>query len=89
MLADHLAVIHAVELVSAENDEIFATVLEEIPHVLTDRIRRALIPPRTLGRLLGRKDVHEARSEIVKLVALVDVRVQRGAVELGENVNAA
>ncbi len=89
MLADHLAVIHAVELVSAEDDEIFATVLEEIPHVLTNRIRRALIPPGAFRRLLGGEDVHEAGSEIVELIALVDVRMQRGAVELSENVNPA
>ena len=87
MLADHLAVIHAVELVTAENDEILATVLEKIPHVLPNRIRRALIPPRAFRRLLGGEDVHEAWSEVIEFVTLVDVRVQRGAIELRENIN--
>jgi hypothetical protein len=35
VLADHLAVIHAVELVAAQDDEILAAVLEKIAHVLS------------------------------------------------------
>ena len=88
MLADHLTIIHPVELVSAEDDKIFATMLQKVSHVLADRIGCALIPLRALGGLLSGQNFDETWGEIVELIALVDMGVQRGAVELSKNVNA-
>ena len=89
VLLDHVAVVHAVELVTAEDDEIFRRMFKEVAHVLAHGIGRSLIPFRALGGLLGGEDFHEARGEVVELVGLVDVAVERGAVELGEDVDAA
>ena len=89
MLADHLAIIHPVKLVAAQDDEIFAAVLEKVSQVLPHGIGCALIPPCAFGSLLGGENLDEAGGEVVKLVALVDVAVERSAVELGEDIDAA
>ena len=89
VLADHLAIIHPVKLVAAQDDEIFAAVLEKISQVLPHCIGCALIPPCPLGSLLGGENLNEAGSEVVEFVALVDMAVERSAVELGEDVNTA
>ncbi len=74
--------IHPVKLVPAQDEEIIVRLLEEITQVLADRVGRALIPLRPLGRLLGGEDVDKTAREIIELVARLDVPVKRHAVEL-------
>ena len=89
MLLEHVPVIHAVELVAREDDEVVVIPLEEGTEILPDRVGGALIPGRALGCLLGGQDLDKAPCETVELVARIDVAVQRGAVELGQHVDAA
>jgi hypothetical protein len=89
MLVEHVAVIHAVELIAAEDDEVFKTAVEEIGEVLADGIGSALIPARVRGRLLRGEDFHEAARELIELVGRLNVAMQRDAVELREHVDAA
>jgi hypothetical protein len=44
---------------------------------------------RPLRRLLRRQNLNETRGKIVKLVARIDVAVQRHAIELSEHIDAA
>ena len=89
MLQEHIAIIHAVELVTRQDDEVVVGPIQEGAEVLPDCVGSSLVPRGALGCLLGRKDLHEAVAEVVELVAGVDVPVQRGAVELGQHIDAA
>ena len=89
VLAQDVPVVHPIELVAAQNDVVIDRTLEEVAQVLPDRVGSSLIPMRSLGSLLRRQDLDEARREIVELVARVDMAVQRHAVELSEHVDAA
>jgi hypothetical protein len=88
VLAHDLAIVHPVKLVAAQNDIVIDRTFEEIPKVLPDGVGCSLIPLRSLGRLLRRKNFDETRSKIVELEAGVYMPVQRHAVELGEHIDA-
>jgi len=82
--------VHLVKLVAAEDEEIFPRALEEVGQILADGIGGALIPTGAGRCLLGGEDFHEAaRTEDVEFVGRADVLVQRRAVELREQVDAA
>ena len=87
VLFEHLAEVHPVELIAAQDHEILVRILEEIAEVLPHGVSRALIPTRVRGRLLRGEDLDEAAGEIVELVARVDVLVQRGGIELREHIH--
>ena len=88
VLLKHVAVVHAVELVAREDDEVLVVPLEEGAEVLPHGIGRSLVPGRSLGSLLGRQDLDKAGGEVVELVAGVDMTVERCAVELRQHVDA-
>ena len=88
VLLEHPPVIHPVELVAAEDDEVIKRPVQKIREVLPHRVRRALVPARITRRLLRREDLHEAARELVELVSRADVPVQRDAIELREHVDA-
>jgi hypothetical protein len=87
VLADDIAIIHAVELIAAENDEVIVRTLEEIAHVPSDGVGRALVPMSAAGSLLGRQHLHEGPGELVELIGRGDVPDERGAVKLREHVH--
>jgi hypothetical protein len=89
VLAQDMAVVHAIELVAAQNDVVIHRSLEEVAKVLPDCVGSSLIPMRSLRRLLCRQNLNETRGKIVKLVARIDVAVQRHAIELSEHIDAA
>ena len=62
---------------------------QEIPHVLANGVGRSLIPFRAFRCLLCSQDIDEASGEIVKLVARLDMAVERHGVELRQHVNRA
>ena len=68
VLLEHLAEVHAVELIAAEDDVVLVRVLEEIAEVLPHGVGGALVPARVRGRLLRGEDLDEAAGEIVELV---------------------
>ena len=88
VLLDDAAKVHPVELVPAEDEQVVPLVVHEVNHVLADGVGGALIPRGVGVGLLGGEDFDEAAGEVVELVGLRDVPVQRGGVELGEQVDA-
>ena len=62
--------------------------LLEMLEILPHRVGRALVPGIAARRLLRRHDLDEAVGEIVELIALLDVPMQRRAVELREQEDA-
>jgi len=83
MLMQQVSVIHAVEMIAAQDEVIFVRALKKVAQVLAHRIRRALVPAGILGRLLGGQNLNKALGKSVELVAVCDVPVQGLAVKLG------
>ena len=89
VLAQDVSVIHAVELIAAEDDVIGERALEEVAQILSHSVGRSLIPMGASGCLLGSQNLYEAWREVVELEGRGDVLMQRHAIELREHVNAA
>src|SRR5438105_10520817 len=83
------AKIHPIKLVATENQIKLVRSLEEVAHILPDRVGGSLIPLRTFGRLLGGKNIDEAARKIVELIARLNVAMQRHGVELREQIDRA
>ena len=56
VLAQHFSVIHAVELIAAEDDVIVVRTLEEVAQVLPNSVGRALIPMGVRRASAGRRE---------------------------------
>ena len=82
-------VVHPVELVAREDEHQAVAVRVDVHQVLPHGVGRALVPVGAVGALLGREDLDEAGREGVEPVALLDVAVERAAVELGEQEDPA
>ena len=89
VLFDDLLEIHPVQLVAAQNQEVIEIVVEEVDQVFADGIGRALVPRGGGGGLLRGHDFHEAGGKLVELVRPRNVAVERGGIELGQDVDAA
>lgn len=90
VLDDEGLVVHAVEVVTGEDDVLVALGLVEEPDVLADGIRGALEPVLVLGGLLRGEHLDEALAVVgadVVVVRLGKVAVERGGVELREAVH--
>ncbi len=89
VLGDDIPEIHPIQLVAAQNDELFEIVVQEMDEIFPHRVRRPFIPRGVGERLLRREDFHEpAAGKFVELVGARDVAVQRGRIELCQNVDA-
>jgi len=85
----HLHEVHAVELVTREDQEVRGGLVREVNEVLPHGIRGALVPVIRFQGLLGGEDLHEALAECIETVGVVDVPVQRGGIELGKDIDLA
>ena len=88
VLLDHLLKIHPIQLVAAQDEQVVEIVVHKVDEIFPHRVRRAFIPRCVVERLLRREDFHEAGGELVELVGARNVAVQRGGIELRQNVNA-
>jgi hypothetical protein len=79
------AIIHPVEVVPRQNQNVLGTVRQNVPQGLAHRVGRPLIPHHVLGRLLRRKDIHEALGEDSETVGLSDMPVERLRVVLRQD----
>ena len=84
---DDLAEVHPVKLVPAQDQHVLKVIVQQVNQVLADGIGRALVPRVARRRLLRREDVDKPARKVVKLVRVGDVPVQRGGIELGQQVN--
>jgi hypothetical protein len=81
--------IHPIQLVAAQDEQVIEIVVHEVDQVFAHGIRRAFIPRGVVERLLRRENFHEAGGKLVELVGPRNVAVQRGGIELRQNVDAA
>ena len=86
---DEGADVHPVELVARQDEHQPVGIIVEMQQVLPDGVGGPLIPLLPVGPLLRGQDLHEAGREVVEPVAVLDVAVQRAAVELGQDEDAA
>ena len=89
VLVDDLAEIHAIQLVAAQDQQVIEIVIQKMDQVFAHGVGRALIPGGVGKGLFRREDFHEAAGEMVELVGLRNVAVQRGGIELRQQINAA
>src|SRR6185436_19457175 len=88
MICKNAAVIHAIELIAAENQGVVKIDVQEMYQVLPHRVGGALIPRCVGGGLLSREDFDETSRKMIELVRLRDMAMQRRRVELGQKINA-
>ena len=89
MLLEHLPEVHPVKLVTAENEEVFVRLLQEITQILAHGVCGPLIPVIVAGSLLGGEDVNKVITEVIELVTTRDVPVERLTVKLGQHIHFA
>ena len=75
MLRQHLAKIHPVELITAQDQRVVKVRVPEVDEVLPHGIRRALVPGGVGVGLLCGQDLDKAGAELVELERGVDVPV--------------
>ena len=87
MLGDDIAEIHSVQLVPAQNEQVIPIVIAKMNRVLAHRVGGPLIP-RSVGEgLFRRQHLDEPSRKMIELVRLRNVPVQRGRVELRQQIN--
>src|SRR5690625_693415 len=73
----HLPVVHLVELVSREDQDILILMIPQMVQGLADGISRPLVPLLTSRRLFSSQNIYKPLAEDVKIVGVLDVTVQR------------
>src|ERR1700722_15434427 len=86
MLLQKQPVIHPIKLAAAEDEIEFVGAFEEIAEILTHRVCRALVPARGFRRLLSRENLDKILRKIIKFIAGIDMAMQRGTVELRQDI---
>ena len=91
MRREHVAEVHAVELIAREDQHVLDAGLREVAQVLAHGVGRALVPVALVvvfvHRLLGGEDFDEAAAEVVEAVGAADVAVQAHRLKLREHVD--
>jgi hypothetical protein len=89
MRLEQLAVIHAVQLVAGQDQDIVHAGLLQVTHVLADGVGGALIPIGAFVHgLLRGQQLDETTAEVVELIGLANVAVQANGQELGQDIDA-
>ena len=81
---DDLAKIHPVELVAGKDQDQVVGKGAEVDEVAAHRVRRPLVPVQAAFGLLRRQDVHKPAAEGIEIVGVLEMPVERGGVELGQ-----
>ena len=89
MRLQHLAIVHLVQLVARQDQDVARVVAAHVTQTLADGVGGALEPVVALLGLLGGQDRHEPIREDVELVGAADVLVQALGVELRQHENPA
>ena len=82
---DELLVVHAVELVSSEDQLVVVIASGETMKVLADSVGCSLKPVAILHRLFRRKHFNEALTEFVEAISQSNVAIERRGIVLGQN----
>lgn len=85
---EHGAKVHAVKLVSGEDQHVANAVFLQEPNLLSHGICGPLVPVGSIERLLGSEDFDKTIVEQVEIICLANVAMETDGVELCEYVNA-
>src|ERR1700744_4322625 len=80
--------VHPVELIAGKNEYILVRDIAEVLQVLAHRISRSLIPGVVSRCLLRGHDLDETMRKFIEMIALLNMSMQGGAVELRQEKNA-
>jgi hypothetical protein len=86
---DQLLVIHPIQMVAGEDEVMARRMPCEVTCRLTYGVGCSLEPVRIVGCLLGGEDFDKTLREVVEPVRHRDVTIERGGIELRQNVDAA
>ena len=75
MVASHLRVVHAVEVISSQYEHILCSRRADLKQLLANGICRALVPFLLGHGLLGSPDLHPAAMEGIEVIRTRDVSV--------------
>ena len=90
MKGQHLAVVHFVDVVAGDDQDVFRVVAPQKVHILEDRIGGALIPLRLVNLLLCRQQLDElVETPVEKAPAALDVANQAVCLVLCGNADLA
>jgi hypothetical protein len=81
----HGRVIHAIEMVSCQDQDILRAGGLDFEQLLADRICGALVPGGALGSLFRRPDLHPTGVKHVEVISQGNVPVERDRIELGQD----
>ena len=84
----HLCIVHSIKLIAREDQDVIDIRLLQIPKVLADRVRCALIPPFAIESLLSSQKLHETAAIGIEGVGAANVPVEADRVKLGQHVHA-
>ena len=87
MRGNDFAKVHPVQLVSTQNQHILKVIVQDVDQVLPNGIGRALVPRVARRGLLCCKDVNKTLRKVVELVGVGNMPMQRGRVELSQQIN--
>ena len=88
MCLEHCSVIHLVDVVTGENNEIFRVVVVDKAHVLIDCVCSSLVPGRTACRLIRRKDIRAGVITVeVPRMSVSDISIESERLILCENAD--
>ena len=77
VIAQHVRIVHAVDVVAREDDDVFGVILVDERHVLIDGVCRALVPVGFFLTLVGRQDLDAAVGAVeIPRQTVADVVVQ-------------
>src|SRR3989338_752277 len=87
MKLKHLLVIHPIKMISGQNKDFIVGFQMIIRKMTTPGVRRPLKPSLIRNGLLGSQQSNCRTAEIIELVRIVDVVIQRSGIVLSEHKN--
>lgn len=89
MSFEHVGEVHTVKLIAGDDEIVRRFVRPEVDEILSHRVGGALVPTRVNRRLFCGEDLHKSVREMVEIVGVGYVQVQRCRIELGQNVDSS
>ena len=88
VLAEHLVVVHLVDVVAGQDENIFRIIIRDKRDILINCVRRTLVPLRSLAALIRRQDADAAAQAVeIPRLARADVGVEHVRLVLGQHAD--
>jgi len=85
---EHVGEVHTVKLIAGDDEIVRRLMGPKVDEILPHRVGSALVPTRVNRRLFCGEDLHKSVREMVEIVGVGYVQVQRCRIELGQNVDS-